>query len=60
MAYRISKCKKPLLIAEELILPTAEDMVNILVGESTWKLLSNAPLSNNSQSQNKLNGRRPK
>ncbi|VVC29340.1 Hypothetical protein CINCED_3A023451 [Cinara cedri] len=29
MAYRITKCKKPHTIAEELILPAAVDMVNM-------------------------------
>jgi len=47
VVYRIVKCKKPHTIAEELILPAAIDMVNIMVGESTGKLLSNVSLSNN-------------
>jgi len=51
VAYRIAKCKKPHTIAEELILPAAVDMVNIMVGESAGKLLSNVPLSNNTVSR---------
>ncbi|KAL4153497.1 hypothetical protein QTP88_001330 [Uroleucon formosanum] len=47
VSYRIAKCKKPHTIAEELILPAAIDMVNIMVGESAGKLLSKVPLSNN-------------
>jgi hypothetical protein len=37
-------------IAEELILPAAVDMVNSMIGESAWKLLSKVPLSNNTTS----------
>jgi hypothetical protein len=47
VAYRIAKCKKPHTIAEELILPAAVDMVNIMIGESAGKLLLKVPLSNN-------------
>jgi hypothetical protein len=46
VAHRIAKCKKPHTIAEELIIPAAVDMVNIMIGESAGKLLSNMPLSN--------------
>lgn len=46
VAHRIAKCKKPHTIAEELILPAAVDMVNIMIGESAGKLLSKVPLSN--------------
>jgi predicted RNase H-like nuclease len=49
VAHRIAKCKKPHTIAEELILPAAVDMVNILIGESAGKLLSKVPLSNNTK-----------
>jgi hypothetical protein len=35
----MSKCKKPHTIAEELILPAAVDMVNIMIGEFAGKLL---------------------
>nr|CAH7768700.1 unnamed protein product [Callosobruchus chinensis] len=37
VAYRVAKCKKPHTIAEELILPAAVDMVNIMLGESAGK-----------------------
>jgi hypothetical protein len=51
VAHRIAKCKKPHTIAEELILPAAIDMVNIMIGESAGKLLSKVPLSNNTISR---------
>jgi hypothetical protein len=35
----IAKCKKPHTITEELILPAAVDMVDIMIGESAGKLL---------------------
>jgi hypothetical protein len=44
-------CKKPHTIAEELILPAAVDMVNIMIVESAGKLLSKVPLSNNTISR---------
>jgi hypothetical protein len=47
VANRITTCKKPHTIAEELILPAAVDMVNIMIGESAGKLLSKVPLSSN-------------
>jgi hypothetical protein len=47
VANRIAKYKKPHTIAEELILPAAVYMVNIMIGESAGKLLSKVPLSNN-------------
>jgi hypothetical protein len=50
VAHRISKCKKPHTIAEELILPAVVDMVNIMIGESAGKLLSKTPLSINTVS----------
>ena len=34
VAHRIAKCKEPHTITEELILPVAVDMVNIMIGES--------------------------
>jgi hypothetical protein len=46
-AHRIVKWKKPHTIAEELILPAAVDMVNIMIGVSAVKPLSKVPLSNN-------------
>jgi len=51
VSYRIAKCKKPHTIAEQLILPAAIDVVNIVVGESAGKLLSKVPLSNNTVSR---------
>jgi hypothetical protein len=51
VAHRIAKCKEPLTSAEELILPAAVDMVNIMIGESTGKPLSKVPLSNNTISR---------
>jgi hypothetical protein len=51
VAHRIIKCKKPHTIVEELILPAAVDMVNIMIGESAGKLLSKVPLSNNTISR---------
>jgi hypothetical protein len=50
-AHRIAKCKKPHVIAEELILPAAVDMVNIMIGESAGKLLSKVPSSYNTISR---------
>jgi hypothetical protein len=50
-SYKVAKiftqCKKPNIIAEELIPPAAVDMVNIMISESAGKLLSKVPLSNN-------------
>ncbi|GBP96300.1 Protein FAM200A [Eumeta japonica] len=51
VAYRVAKCKKPHTIAEELILPAALDMVNIMVEQSAGKLISTVPLSNNTINQ---------
>jgi predicted transcriptional regulator len=51
VAHRIAKCKKLDTIAEELILPAAVDMVNIMITESARKLLSKVPLSNNTISR---------
>jgi hypothetical protein len=45
VAHRYAKYKKPHAIAEELILPAAVDMVNIMLGESAGKLLPKVPLS---------------
>jgi hypothetical protein len=66
VAYRVAKCKKPHTIAEQLILPAAVDLVNIMIGESAGKLLSKVPLSNNTISRRiqhmaeDLNYNRPK
>lgn len=43
----MAKCETPHARAEELILPAALDMVNIMLGELSGKLISNAPLLNN-------------
>jgi hypothetical protein len=51
VAHRIAKCKKLDTIAEQLILPAAVDMVNIMITESARKLLSKVPLSNNTISR---------
>uniref|UniRef100_A0A834RDR4 Zinc finger BED domain-containing protein 5 n=1 Tax=Sarcoptes scabiei TaxID=52283 RepID=A0A834RDR4_SARSC len=45
VAYRIAKCRKSHIIAEELILPAAIDLVSIMIGEEEAKLLSKVPLS---------------
>ena len=34
IAYRIAKCKKPHIIAEEIVLPAALDLVSTMIGES--------------------------
>jgi len=47
VACRFAKCKKPRFIGEEVILPAALDMVNIMVGETAGRLLSKLPVSNN-------------
>lgn len=39
VAYRVAKCKKAHIIAEQLILPAALDLVNIMISESAGKLL---------------------
>jgi hypothetical protein len=39
------------MITEELILPAAVDMMNIMISESTGKLHSKVPLSNNTISR---------
>lgn len=44
VSYIIAKCKKPHIIA---ILPTAVNMVNIMVDESVGKVLSKVHLSSN-------------
>ena len=51
VAFRIAQCKKPHTIAEELILPSAIDMVSTLIGESVANQLKNIPLSNNTISR---------
>lgn len=51
VAYRVSKCKNPHRITEELILLAAVDVVNIMVGESVGWLPSELPLSNSTLSR---------
>lgn len=46
VSLRIAKCKKPHTIGEELILPTAKDMVTCMSGESSAKQLDIISLSN--------------
>ena len=45
VAYRVTRCKKPHTIAEELILLAATDLVSIMVGENAVKKLKDVPLS---------------
>ncbi|XP_024145995.1 zinc finger BED domain-containing protein 5 [Oryzias melastigma] len=47
VAYRVAQCKKPHTIAEELILPSAIDMVSTMIDEATASKLKVIPLSNN-------------
>ncbi|XP_040896345.1 zinc finger BED domain-containing protein 5 [Toxotes jaculatrix] len=47
VAYRVAQCKKPHTIAEELILPSAIDMVSTMIDEATASKLKAVPLSNN-------------
>lgn len=51
VAFHIVQCKNPHTIAEELILPSAIDMVSTLIGESTANQLKNIPLTNNTISR---------
>jgi hypothetical protein len=51
LAHRITKCKKLHTITEELIVPAVVDIVNIMIGESAGKLLSEVPLFNNTISR---------
>lgn len=46
VAYKIAKTGRPYNIAEELILPTAKDMVSCVLGDKFSKLLDKIPLSN--------------
>ena len=47
VAYRIAKCKKPHIIAKQLMLPAALDFVSKMIGESVAQKLKAVPLSNN-------------
>ena len=49
--YRIAKCKKLHIIAEELVLPAALDLVLTIIGESAAQKLKAVPLSNNTISR---------
>ncbi|XP_059375528.1 zinc finger BED domain-containing protein 5-like [Carassius carassius] len=51
VAYRVAQCKKPHTIAEELILPSAIDMVSTMINEATASKLKAIPLSNNTISR---------
>ncbi|XP_043916349.1 protein FAM200A-like [Protopterus annectens] len=51
VALRIAKAKKPHTIAEELILPSAFDMVQAILGEKMAKQLRTIPLSNDTISR---------
>jgi hypothetical protein len=51
VTHRIAKCQKRHNITEELILPAAVDMVNIMIGESAGKLLSKVFMLNNTISR---------
>ena len=46
VTYRIAKCKKPHAIAEELIKPCAEKMIETMIGLGTKKKIQQASLSN--------------
>ena len=46
MARRIAKCRKPHTIAEELIKPYAEKMVEIMIGSGAKKKIQQVSLSN--------------
>ena len=48
VALRIAQQKKPHTIAENLLLPSAKDMVECIIGTDAAKKLSQIPLSNNS------------
>ncbi|XP_076325414.1 protein FAM200C-like [Tachypleus tridentatus] len=51
VAYKVAKCTKSHTIAEELILPDAMDIVSIMVGESSKRLISKLPFCNNTISR---------
>ncbi len=46
VAYRIAQCKKPHTTAKQLILPTALDMVSIMLDETSAAKLKAIPLAN--------------
>ncbi|KAI2643056.1 Protein FAM200A [Labeo rohita] len=47
VTYRVAQCKKLHIIAEELILPSAIDMVSTMIDDATASKLKTIPLSNN-------------
>ena len=51
VAYRIAKCKKLHTTAEEVVLPSALDLVSTMIGESAAIKLKAVPLSNNTISR---------
>lgn len=51
VAYRVAKAGKPHTIAENLILPAALDMVEIMVSKQEANKLKNIPLSDNTISR---------
>ncbi|XP_056645807.1 protein FAM200A-like [Diorhabda sublineata] len=51
IAYRVAKAGKPHTIAENLVLPAALDMVEIMVNKQEANKLKNIPLSDNTISR---------
>ncbi|GFU56842.1 SCAN domain-containing protein 3 [Trichonephila clavipes] len=51
VSYKIARCKKPHTIAEELILPTAIEIVETMFGDNFAKELQSIPLSNDTVSR---------
>ncbi|GFY23203.1 protein FAM200A [Trichonephila clavipes] len=51
VSYKIARCKKPHTIAEELILPAAIEIVEIMFGDNFAKELQSIPLSNDTVSR---------
>lgn len=49
-AYRLVRCKKPHTVAEELILPSATDMVSTIIDETAASKLKAMPLSETTKS----------
>ncbi len=51
VAHKIALCKKPHIIAEQLILPAAIDMVSIMLDETSAAKLKAIPLSNDTMAR---------
>ncbi|GFU71169.1 protein FAM200B [Trichonephila clavipes] len=51
VSYKIARCKKPHIIAEELILPAAIEIVETMFGDNFAKELQSIPLSNDTVSR---------